>query len=250
MVGELMVSRWAFEALAVELFTKNSYMKHFFDVERQLARSRYLSDLLITELIGRVDQITGFINTQRPEDEIIHKLKIVQNEIQKLHEKDQLPAFSGIDDLVLTRFSPAVAEATKLYLQQQKDELIKHNNELRNEKDKIVRSLNQGQEKNYLFLLKQQNQNKSLEDLVMNTLTNEYFRETDNGIMQKIAPIYKKPDFNNGRAHFLSAEKVVAGVSIDTFVFNLCHHLADEYCALSGFVFRLVTKSNGGNRAD
>ncbi|MBU2466981.1 MAG: hypothetical protein KJ615_11600, partial [Bacteroidetes bacterium] len=175
----------------------------------------------ITELIGRIDQITGYINTQKPEDVIIHKLKIVQNEIQKLHEQHQLPAFSGIDNLVLSNFSPAVADAAKLYLQQQKDDLIKQNNLLRNEKDRIVRSLNQGREKNYLFSLKQKNHNKALEDLVMNTMTNEYFRETDNSIMQKIAPIYKKPDFDNGRAHFLSAEKVVAGVTIDTFVFNL-----------------------------
>jgi len=55
----------------------------------------------------------------------------------------------------------------------------------------------------------------------MNAGTNEFFRETNNGIMQKIAPIYKKPDFTNGRAHFLSAEKVVAGLAIDTLVFNL-----------------------------
>ncbi|MBU2554107.1 MAG: ATP-binding cassette domain-containing protein [Bacteroidetes bacterium] len=221
LVGELMVSRWAFEALAVEQFAKNSYMVHFFDVEKRLARSRYLSDLLITELIGRVDQISGYINTQKPEDETVVKLNILQNEIRELHERDQLPAFSGIDDLVLGSFSPAVADSVKQYLQQQKDALIKYNSELRNEKDKIVRSLNQGMEKNELFLLKQQHHNRALQDMVMNTSTQEYFRETNNNIMQKVAPIYKKPDFNNGRAHFLSAEKVVVGVSIDTFVFNV-----------------------------
>jgi ABC-type multidrug transport system ATPase subunit len=220
-VGELMVSRWAFEALAVKQFTENSYMEHFFDIERKLARSRYMSDLLITELIGRVDQIMGFINTNKPEDEIIHKLNIIQNEIRKLHERGQFPAFSGIDDLVFISFTPAVADSAKLYLQQQKDYLINHNNELRNKKDKIVHSLIQGKEKNNLFMLKQNNHNKALEDMVMNKLTQEYFRETDDGIMQKVAPIYKKSDFNNGRSHFFSAEKVVAGIYINTFIFNL-----------------------------
>ncbi len=221
LVGELMVSRWAFEALTVEQFKNNRYMVHFFDVEKEMARSRYLTDLLITELTGRIDQITGFINTQKPEDEIISKLNIVQNEIRKLHEKHQLPAFAEIDKLVLGSFSPDVAAATKQYLQKQKNDLSRRNNALRKEKDKIVRQLNQGKEKNYLFVLKQQHHNKALEDLVMNAGTNEFFRETNNGIMQKIAPIYKKPDFTNGRAHFLSAEKVVAGLAIDTLVFNL-----------------------------
>jgi hypothetical protein len=177
--------------------------------------------LLITELTGRIDQITGYINTQKPEGVINDKLSIVQNELEKLHEKHQLPAFSGIDSLVLGSFSPAVGDAAKLYLEQQKNVLSKRNNALRNEKDRIVNRLNKGREKNYLFSLKQKNHNKALEDLVMNASTSEFFRETNSGIMQKIAPIYKKPDFNNGRAHFLSAEKVVAGVSIDTLVFNL-----------------------------
>jgi hypothetical protein len=42
--------------------------------------------------------------------------------------------------------------------------------------------------------------NKSLEVLVLNSETKEFFRETPYGYMQKIAPIYKEPDFSNGRA--------------------------------------------------
>jgi hypothetical protein len=39
--------------------------------------------------------------------------------------------------------------------------------------------------------------NQSLETLMLNSDTREFFRYTPNGIMQKIAPVYKKPDFNN-----------------------------------------------------
>ena len=63
--------------------------------------------------------------------------------------------------------------------------------------------------------------NKSLELLVLNRETKDYYRYTENGIMQKIAPIYKAPDYNNGRAHFLSSEKNVFGISINTLHFNL-----------------------------
>jgi hypothetical protein len=39
--------------------------------------------------------------------------------------------------------------------------------------------------------------------------------------MQKIAPIYKDPDFTNGRAHFLASQKNLFGLSVDTFIFNV-----------------------------
>jgi hypothetical protein len=39
--------------------------------------------------------------------------------------------------------------------------------------------------------------------------------------MQKIAPIYKDPDFTNGRAHFLASQKNFFGYSVDTLFFNL-----------------------------
>jgi hypothetical protein len=63
--------------------------------------------------------------------------------------------------------------------------------------------------------------NKSLEVLVLNSETKDFYRETPVSIMQKIAPIYKDPDFNNGRAHFLASEKRIAGRSFGTYGFNL-----------------------------
>jgi hypothetical protein len=63
--------------------------------------------------------------------------------------------------------------------------------------------------------------NKSLEVLVLNSDAKDYYRETPVSIMQKVAPVYKDPDFNNGRAHFLASQKRIAGKFIDTFWFNL-----------------------------
>ena len=63
--------------------------------------------------------------------------------------------------------------------------------------------------------------NKSLEALVLNSETKEFYRETPYGYMQKIAPIYKDPDFTNGRAHFLASHKNLFGIELGTFSFNV-----------------------------
>ncbi len=63
--------------------------------------------------------------------------------------------------------------------------------------------------------------NKSLEVLVLNSEAQDFFRYTPEGIMQKIAPVYKDPEFRNGRAHFLAPQKNFLGFTLDTYWFNV-----------------------------
>jgi len=92
---------------------------------------------------------------------------------------------------------------------------------LRAQKDRVV-ALIEGQEgRGALHVQKMKYHNSALEDLVLNMGSNEFFRITENGIMQKVAPIYKAPDFKYGRAHFLSSEKHFGSIYIKTIYFNL-----------------------------
>jgi hypothetical protein len=91
LVGEIMASRWAFEALAVEQFKNNRYMAHFFDMEKEMAQARYRSEILTTELIGQVDLVNGSLRlnpglTER--DPVLQKLQIIRNEIIKLDNEN------------------------------------------------------------------------------------------------------------------------------------------------------------------
>ncbi|MDA3930673.1 MAG: hypothetical protein PF541_17130, partial [Prolixibacteraceae bacterium] len=69
-IGDLMVSRWAFEAMAVEQYQSNKYMVNFFEIEKEMARSRYRSELLTTELIGQIDLASGWQKLNKPKDQI------------------------------------------------------------------------------------------------------------------------------------------------------------------------------------
>ncbi len=220
-VGELMVARWAFEALAVEQFMGNEYMADFFKEEKELAQVRYLSDLLLTELIGRVDFVAGQINTGKPATEFAPKLAIIRNEIKELDDKQILTPLAVADSITPERFSGRVSELAKQHLQKLQSYYLTRKNLLRKHHDEKVFKLNQQNGRNYLFDLKQRYNNLAIENLVMNTGSNEYFRETRTGLMQKVAPIYKTPDFNTGRAHFLASEKRVFSISVNTLVFNI-----------------------------
>ncbi len=52
-IGDLMTSRWAYEALAVEQFKNNKFEKHFFSFDKEISNSRY-NELLITDLQNKI----------------------------------------------------------------------------------------------------------------------------------------------------------------------------------------------------
>ncbi|MCF8358713.1 MAG: ATP-binding cassette domain-containing protein [Prolixibacteraceae bacterium] len=216
-VGDLMVSRWAFEALAVEQYKSNRYMIHFFEVEKEMARARFRSDLLTTELIGQVDLVSGWIKLNKGKSEIAQKLNLIKNEIIELDNEEALPPFSYTNKLTPERFTQSVADSTKAHLEKIKAYHGKKYSEKRKTKDRKSRDLGS----DYLYTLKLKHHNKSLEALMLNSDLKDYYRETPNGIMQKVAPVYKAPDFKSGRAHFLTSHKNFLGLKIGTLWFNL-----------------------------
>jgi len=220
-VGDIMVSRWAFEALAVEQYKSNPYMAQFFELEKDIAQSRYYSDLLTTELIGRIDLVSGWKKQNKPDDGIEKKLAIIRNEIIELNKGSYTEPFPGPELLTVLTFNNELAQSAKAHLTTLQDF---HNNryqKLRKEKDRLIIELQKKHGSEFLYKQKMKYHNKSLEVLVLNSEAKEYYRETANGIMQKVAPIYKKPDYNNGRAHFLASEKIIMGNTFGTFAFNL-----------------------------
>jgi hypothetical protein len=221
MAGEIMASRWAFEALAVEQFKDNHYMAQFFDMEKEMAQARFRSEILTTELIGQIDLVDGWTRLNKPVADISPKLLIIKNEIKKLDAENFLPQFKYEESLVTGKFNNEIAEAAKSHLNKLKELHSERYQNAKAEKDKLINEITKQKGENFLYNLKMENHNKSLEVLALNSDTKEFFRETPYGYIQKIAPIYKTPDFTYGRSHFLASQKNLVGFYIDTFYFNL-----------------------------
>lgn len=220
LIGEIMASRWAFEALAVEQFKNNRYTMRFFELEKEMTQARYRSEILTTELIGQVDLVDG-MTKRNPDLSGAHKLLIIQNEIKKLDGEKALPAFKYTDRLVPGKFNDTIAERAKMHLNQLKIFYNKRYQAFKSKKDQLINHLNKEKGEQFLFDQKMNYHNKSLEVLVTNSEAKQFYHETPVGYMQKIAPIYKDPDFSNGRAHFLASHKNLWGGSVDTLTFNV-----------------------------
>ena len=218
--GEIMASRWAFEALAVEQFKENRYMAHFFEMDKEMSRADYRSKILI-QLTGQVDLVNGWIKLNKSEEKIAQKLRIIKNEIEKLDNEKFLPEFQYTGNMVPGKFNNEIAELAKTHLNRLKEFHDKRYQTLKSRKDRLINKLKQENGEQFLYNQKLKFHNKSLEVLALNLAPTEFYRETPQGYMQKIDPIYKEPAFNNGRAHFLASQKKLFGIPVYTYNFNV-----------------------------
>ena len=57
LIGELIPSRWAFEALATEQFKNNAYNQYFFPIEREKFLAQYYQNIHVKEVEGLVNSL-------------------------------------------------------------------------------------------------------------------------------------------------------------------------------------------------
>ncbi len=221
LVGDLMVSRWAFEALAVEQYTGNQFNRHFFETEKKMYNAQYRAAILLPELISRNEHAAGMMRTGIPADSLKSQFLLLQHMIRKLDMERGTIAFSATERIGTATFSPTLSDSLNTHLQRLKSVYEAITEQERSQKDRYVRKISRQHGQDYLFRLKQNHHNEALEHLVLNNETGDFYRETPAALVQTVAPIYKAPDFRNGRAHFLASEKRLGNISFSTFRFNL-----------------------------
>jgi ABC transport system ATP-binding/permease protein len=208
-VGDIMASRWAYEAMVVNEFRSNNFQKYYFDVEQEESNVKFNLLFVIPELKKAVIGIE-----KNPGKNIDNYLSLIRNESKKLRN---LP-------IVVTSRPKNTAELKTLKKQLDKinDFLSDRLNILASQKDSITRSLIAKFGGTELFLAcKSDNYNNSLADLVLRRKELEPYAIVNNKIVRQMEPIYQIPNSNWGRAQFLSAVKKVSHFTINTFSYNI-----------------------------
>jgi len=216
-VGDIMVSRWAFEALAVEQFKSNEYQKYWFDIEQRKSSTTYLQYILMPVLNYLVDDIKKEFNEYDLNNEDVELLNnglvILNNKIRNNHNYKL-----NRENISLTKLNEI-----DLFLENCKHFLSKQMNEIKKIESNISDSLYKKFNKidKAMLEFKQENYNISIADNLLRR--NEYKKMIiQNGkIIRKFEPIYYVPENSFGRAHFYAPVKKIGNLLIDTLYFNL-----------------------------
>jgi hypothetical protein len=221
-VGDIMASRWAFEALAVEQFQDNRFEKLFFDQELIMSESYFRTAFLIPRLQYKLEECNRLEDEGKKNDpKFISDLNIIFNEIQILQKSAQLPPFDNLQKLNSAGFNNQISEETNGYLRFIKAQFSELSSLAGQKKDLTYRKLVDSLSADGVFRLKQKNYNKALSDWVLNTNEVTKYLETDNRIVQKHEPVFMLPNHPWGRAQFYAPMKYFNGQYVKTLWFNL-----------------------------
>lgn len=222
LVGDIMASRWAFEALAVEQFNNNQFEKLFFEQEMIMSESYFRTAFLIPRLQYKLEECNRWIDESRRDDpRFINNLQIISNEIKLLQKSANLPPFDNILLLNPAEFNEQISEEAYGYLRFIKGHFSEMSSNALQKKDSIYSKLVDSLKPEGVFTLKKLNYNKALADWVLNTNEVTKFLETDSRIVQKHEPIFMLPDHPWGRSHFYAPMKYFNKQYVRTLWFNL-----------------------------
>jgi ABC-type multidrug transport system ATPase subunit len=221
-VGDIMVSRWGYEALAVDQFKKNEFEKHFFDYEQVVSSSSFTSTFLIPRLQNLLEESVRIYSQDLVTDSKYKRnLDILRNEFIALSKTGNIPPFEFLDFMNVNSFNPEVGEEATGYLFFARMTYNTLATNARLKKDSTYTALVDSLGTNEVFNLRMSNYNKNLADWVLNNHEVNKYLETDERIIQKFEPIFKIPEHSWGRAHFYAPFKRFNGELVDTIWFNL-----------------------------
>lgn len=221
-IGELMTSRWAFEAIAVEQFKENKYQRNFFDLEKEERNANFYFQELIPEVLVKLDEADRNIRNNLNREQAIDDLEIVQNELQKLHDFQSFPLFERILDLAPETYSAELYDLTKSYLLGVKQYYQEEASQANHLKEDIYNHLIDSMgSKEALDKLKDEHQNDKLNEMLLNRDELMHVTLKDNEFIRKTMPVYMDPVSKTGRAHFYAPVKIIGNKAMETIWFNV-----------------------------
>ncbi|HCW09254.1 MAG TPA: ABC transporter ATP-binding protein [Cytophagales bacterium] len=226
MVGDLMASRWAFEASMVTQFKDNQFEQQFYLYDKIMADADYKKVYYIPELESRLDFINlNYKNQEQAIQEVVKKnLDLVRSEI-----KDELfvigkDNFKDLDKLSYGKYDSLTHlemlkffEALKKFYDNRYSKADKHKDEMINRRTRTAAKEKEFEDERNSY------QNEAITELVKNTSELNRIIESNGKLVQKIYPIYKDPDPDHlfdWDAQFYSPSKHFFQ-PIDTIYFNL-----------------------------
>jgi hypothetical protein len=221
-IGDLMASRWAFEALAVDQFKNNKYDREYFEVKQKLSTATYLKDFLVPKLEIKLDYADRELEKDADKENVLPELQIIQRQLAGVPK--QLRGMKPFDTslLDLESYNDSSSQAVRQYLRlltrvgQQKWSEAKHDE---NEINKaLIAKLGLDEYKNF----RNAYSNTRLSRMLLNKDdVGDKVIEKEGRLIRKLDPAYMIPTSSWGRAHLYAPVKRIAHWEMGTVIFNV-----------------------------
>lgn len=224
-VGQIMASRWAIEALAVDQFKNNEFEKKFYVFDKYKSMAYYRKSDWLTSMRNALTDCEANYKNPQMQQKVNDDLMLLKNEISK--QQILLPSISYAytDSLDRQHFSPGIVRKTSDYFNSVFDYYNQMFNTYLNKKDRLIQSLTSDDIAKAAFnKLKDDYKNESLETEVKNGNDLTRISEIKHELVQQSDPVFLDPIKPSlfGNAQFYAPDKLMFGKFLDTFWVNFC----------------------------
>ncbi len=220
-IGDIMTTRWAYEAITVEQFRSNSYMKPYFATEMEISRYDWLSSFLIPELRRKSSLAVQAAGRAEYASLYRNMLAKLGTHIGELADETGLDPAQAIRVIRREPFNADASYIVNDYLDSLYKELRGRYREQMAMKDSITGGLIASIGRDELMRRRNAVYNDELADIVLNNMVRQKIYETRDRIIRKSDPVLMMPGSRIGRAHFYAPYKRLGSLTVSTIWFNL-----------------------------
>ena len=208
-IGDLIPSRWAYEALAVTSFTDNAYKQPTFELDKERFEVLFYNAAFLYELESQLETLQH--EQQQGKTADVDRMAIIRQNLPVITEFCGMAPYDG-------DYSYA---SLHRYMKEAESTLVKRGNKATLAADRVTANFAQKHGKDALLQLKRANHNLKLEDFVLNAGEPHMVEVVDSYIVPRTGPVYLTPRSHCGRAPFYSSEKIVGSCHVKTLWFNM-----------------------------
>jgi len=219
-IGDAMVTRWAYEALMVEQFKNNRFEKPFFNDEMAISQNDWYSTFLLPMLKVKIEQCEKVLKGPEYQELLKSNLRKVSFHIKDLSSETGIATGKWLADMNYEKFSYSAGNEAKKYLDSL-EIFIRNITRIQSARRQSLYNLIKARIGEAGFQeLRDKNYNENIANIVLNRLTTDRIYDSEKKFIQKAEPIFMKPGSKYGRAHFYAPYKQVGKLRFDTLTFN------------------------------
>ncbi|MBQ8158073.1 MAG: ATP-binding cassette domain-containing protein [Prevotella sp.] len=209
LIGDLIPSRWAYEALAVTSYTDNAYEAPMFQLDKEKYENEFYNMGFVYELQSQLETMKS--KKQRGEETKTDHLNVIRTNLPRLTAYTGMKPYTG-DESYQSLYD---------YLKEAEQLLTKEGMTLTMRADKQMGKRIREEGKEAVLDLKRQHFNLKLQDCVMGADQPKMLEVIDDVIVARTGTIFLTPQSTIGRAPFYSSEKRLGSWHVKTLWFNI-----------------------------
>ena len=208
-IGDIIPSRWAYEALAVTSFSDNKYEKPMFQLDKEKYENQFYNVGFLYELQSQLETLED--EKKRGKEVNPAHLRVIRTNLPLLTEYCGMQPYEGDESYA----------SLHQYMKEAEIILAKRSNTSTLKANAVVSKYVRTHGKESLLELKRNNYNLKLEDCVIGADQGRMLDVIDDYIVPRTGLIFLTPQSHVGRAPFYSSEKILGTWHVKTLWFNM-----------------------------